>query len=241
MLTSVRSLIAATVIAGSALIATPAMAQDSGISVSGNVAIASDYRFRGVSFSDGDPTLQGGIDLGHESGFYLGTWASTISGGSAYGEMELDIYGGYAADLGSVSIDAGLLYYIYPTGDIANVDTDYFEPYASISTDLGPVSATLGAAYAWKQDSLGNNDNVYVYTDLEAGIPDTPISLSAHVGYTDGIFATEGDGTSFDWGLGASYAVTEAVSLGVNYVATEGTAVEDFSDSGVFFTLSYSM
>ena len=248
MLTSFRGLVAAsTALAGLAL-STPALAQDeedetSGpIEISGNVAVVSDYRFRGVSFSDGDPALQGGIDVAHESGFYVGTWGSTITGGTAFGELELDIYGGWSGDIADgVTFDAGLLYYIYPTGDVVGADTDYFEPYASISTTLGPVGATLGVAYAWEQDALGGQDNFYIYTDFEAGIPDTPITLTAHLGYTDGVFATDFGGDSFDWGVGASYAVTDSVSLGINYVDTQGPSVEDFTDAGVFFTLSYSM
>ncbi len=78
MLTSVRSLMAAAMLAGTALAATPALAQeeeaDSSISVSGNVGIVTDYRFRGVSLSGGDFALQGGIDVTHDSGFYVGTW-----------------------------------------------------------------------------------------------------------------------------------------------------------------------
>jgi len=103
MLTSVRSLMAATVLAGSALVATPAMAQDdSGISISANAAIVSEYRFRGVGLSGGDPAIQGGIDLGTDVGFYIGTWGSSIDAGplpSLYGEMEWDIYAGWSGDL----------------------------------------------------------------------------------------------------------------------------------------------
>ncbi|WAT19159.1 TorF family putative porin [Aurantiacibacter sp. MUD11] len=245
MLTSVRSLTAASVFALSTALAAPAMAQDDddggiGVELSGNVAIVSDYRFRGVSFSDGDIALQGGIDAAI-GGFYVGTWGSTISGGSAYGELELDVYAGYAGEAGAITYDVGLLYYIYPTGDVAGFDSDYFEPYASIGTTLGPVGATVGVAYAWEQDSLGGGDNFYIYTDLEAGIPDTPITLSAHLGYTDGVFATDLDGDSLDWGLGASFAVTDSLSLGVNYVDTEGPSIEDFTDAGFFFTIGYSM
>lgn len=219
-----------------------ALGEESGFELSGNVALVSDYRFRGISFSDGDPALQGGIDLAHSSGFYVGTWASTITGGTPFGEMELDVYAGWSGDLADgLTFDVGLLYYIYPTGEFPAVETDYFEPYASIGTTLGPVGATLGVAYAWEQDSLGGNDNFYIYTDFEAGIPDTPLTLTAHLGYTDGVFATTASGDSFDWGLGASYAITDSLSLGVNYVDTEGPAVEDFTDAGFFFTLGYSM
>lgn len=219
---------------------------ESGLEISGNVALVSDYRFRGVSFSDGDPALQGGIDIAHSSGFYVGTWGSSISGGTPYGELELDVYAGWSGDVSDgVSIDVGLLYYIYPTenelADVLGVETDYFEPYASISTTLGPVGATFGVAYAWDQDSLGGNDNLYLYTDFEAGLPGTPITLTAHLGYTDGVFATAASGNSFDWGLGASYAITDSLSFGVNYVDTEGPGIEDFTDAGIFFTLGYSM
>lgn len=217
-------------------------AGESGLELSGNVALVSDYRFRGVSFSDGDIALQGGIDLAHSSGLYAGTWASTISGGTDFGELELDVYAGWSGDLSDgVTFDIGLLYYIYPTGDTPGALTDYFEPYASVGFGLGPASVTVGVAYAWDQASLGDSDNLYLYTDFEYGIPDTPVTLTAHAGYTDGVFATDVGGNSFDWGLGASYALTDSLSLGFNYVDTEGPAIEDFTDAGFFFTIGYSM
>ena len=43
-----------------------------------NVGVVTDYRYRGISQSRLKPALQGGIDFAHKSGFYLGTWASTI-------------------------------------------------------------------------------------------------------------------------------------------------------------------
>jgi len=50
----------------------PAMA----VEASGNVTLATDYRFRGISQGDRSPAIQGGFDLGWDSGFYAGTWAS---------------------------------------------------------------------------------------------------------------------------------------------------------------------
>jgi uncharacterized protein (TIGR02001 family) len=251
MLTSIRGLLAATMLAGSLFAAAPALAQeeDSAVSVSANVALVTDYRFRGYSLTDGDPALQGGIDVALPAGFYVGTWASTISGGSAYGEMELDAYAGWGGEFGAITVDAGVLYYIYPTGDdeggeFDDIDTDFFETYASLSAGIGPVTATVGAAYTFEQNAVGNGDedNIYLYTDLAAGIPDTPISLTAHVGYNDGPFSySKANGKVWDFGVGASYAVTESLSLGVNYADVGGENVEDFSDAGVFFTLGYSM
>ena len=250
MLTSVRSLMAATILAGTALAATPAFAQDeeaeSPITVSGNVAVTTDYRFRGVSLSGGDFALQGGMDVAHESGFYVGTWGSSITGGGAYGELELDVYGGWSGEVSEgVTVDVGLLYYMYPTGDDSTADTDYFEPYASISTTLGPVGATFGAAYAWEQDSLGGDDNLYVYTDWSLGVPNTPLTLTAHLGYTDGVLAPPfltgaADDSGLDWSIGASMPIHGGLSLGVSYIGVDGPSVDDFTDDAIVATLSFA-
>ena len=255
MLTSVRSLLAATLLASTVLTAAPALAQDddaaaSPFTVSGNVAMTSDYRFRGVSLSAGDFAIQGGVDLAHESGFYLGTWASSIQGGTPYGEVELDVYGGWTGDVAEgVTVDVGLLYYIYPTTDDPlglDPDTDYFEPYASISTTIGPVGATLGAAYAWDQDSLGGNDNLYIYTDGSLGVPSTPLSFTAHLGYTDGVLAPPllagtADDTGLDWSLGVSGTIYGGLSGSLSYVGVEGPSIDGFTDDAIVATLSFSM
>lgn len=250
MLTSVRSLVAATLLAGTAFAATPALAEEEGasspISISANVAITNDYRFRGVSLSAGDFALQGGIDVTHESGFYVGTWASSIQGGTPYGELELDVYGGWTGEVvPGVTVDAGLLYYIYPTGDVSGADTDYFEPYASVATTFGPVNAAVGVAYAWDQNALGDNDNLYVYTDWSLGVPSTPVTVSAHLGYTDGVFAptllTSADDDTIDWSIGASMPVYGGLTASVSYVGTEGPNINDFTDDAIVGTLSFAM
>lgn len=249
MLTSVRSLLAATVLASAALSAAPAMAQDepeSDITVSGSVTLVSDYRFRGISLSAGDPAIQGGLTIGHKSGFYVGTWASSLEDSPLYGEMELDLFAGWKGEVTSnLTLDAGLTYYVYPSKDNGVGPAAYFEPYAKLSTTLGPVGATVGVAYAWDQDSLGDEDNLYVYTDLSVGIPNTPISITGHLGYTDGIlgpkFLTGGTSKSgFDWGVGASATVLGGLTLGVQYVGTQGANIDDFSDNAVIASIGYS-
>lgn len=244
MLTSVRSLLAATFLAGSAFVATPALAQDSGITISGNAAIVSDYRFRGVSLSAGDPAIQGGIDIAHDSGFYVGTWGSSIEDSPVYGEMELDVYGGWSGEVSpGLGLDVGVLYYAYPSNDVG--PADYWEVYGSLSPSLGPVSATAGFAYAFDQDSLGDADNLYLYLDLESGIPNTPVTLSAHVGYTDGVLAPDllaggTDDSGLDWSLGASVTVLGTLDLGVAYIGTEGTEIDDLTDDAIVATIGVS-
>jgi len=283
MLTSVRSLLAATVLASSALVATPAMAQDeedsSGISISGNAAVVTQYRFRGIGLSDGDFAIQGGIDIGY-SGFYVGTWGSSLTNTGTsvdlddgtgtvmsydvggYGAAEIDLYGGWSGDLvDGLSADIGVLYYLYPNA--SNLDatwtapaaldypvfdgyapypTDYIEIYGSLSPSIGPVDLTVGIAYAPTQDSLGGTDNLYIYGDVGVGIPSTPISLSGHVGYTDGFLTVTASGHAVDWSIGADLALTDNLSVGVAYVGVEddGADIPGFTSDAVVGTVSVS-
>lgn len=250
MLTSFRGISAAILAAASFLPVAPALAQDgeeadSPITVSGSVGVVTDYRFRGVSLSGGDPALQGGVTLTHESGFYAGAWGSSIDDGGSdvYGDLELDLFAGWSGSLSeAVGLDVGLLYYAYPT-NASGVDAEYFEPYATLSSTLGPVQAKLGVAYAWEQDSLGGADNLYVFTKLSAGIPGTPLTLNAGLGYTDGalappLLAGTADDTGFDWMLGASATVLGNVSLGVAYTGVEGPSFDGFTDDAVVGSLT---
>jgi len=249
MLTSFRGLVAVSLAAAGLSLSTPAMAQSddevaSDFTVSANVALTTDYRFRGVSLSGGDPALQGGFDVAHDSGFYIGTWASSIDGGAAYGDLELDIYAGWSGNLSdAVSVDIGVLYYIYPTEDLG-LDTDYIEPYASVGVNFGPAEATFGVAYAPEQDSLGGDDNLYLYTDVGFGLPGTPLTVTGHLGYTDGplappLLAGTTDDTGLDWSLGASVAQGN-FEVGVAYIGVEGPAIDGFTDDAIVGTISAS-
>jgi len=229
--------------------AAPALAQEvegTGITISGNATITSDYRFRGLSLSDGDFAIQGGIDAAHESGFYIGTWASSMEDSPTFGHTELDLYGGWAGEVTSgLELDVGLLYYIYPNGENgAAGPSDYFEPYASVSTTVGPVQLSSGIAYAWDQSSLGDRDNVYIYTGISAGVPETPVSLNASIGLNDGSLGNPvgviGDNNYIDWKLGADLAVTENLTASMVYTDTDAPSVNNFTDSAVMFSLGVS-
>jgi len=270
MLTSIRGVLAATLLAGTALAATPAFAEEetappSDFTITGNAALVTDYRFRGLSQTSGDPAIQGGITVTHSSGFYLAAWASLLDFkvldapfapftpySDVYGNMELDIYGGWSGPLGGgITADVGLLYYAYPTGDVGKAE--FFEPYASVSATVGPVTGKLGVAYAWKQESLDFNldgdddDNLYVFFDLSGGIPDTPVSLAAHVGYTKGAltpkFATGQTldyAGGWDWSIGGTFNITKNLSVGATYVGVDGATIDGYSDDTVVGTLKLS-
>lgn len=231
------------VVSGLLLWATPVMAQEEApgpVTVSGSVALVSDYRFRGVSQSDEGIAVQGGLTVSHESGVYVGTWGSNLAGWGTFGgsNTELDLFGGVKLPIGGgASLDVGLTWYMYPSGADK---TDFAEPYVKLSGTAGPVSLLAGVAYAPAQQALGNwsntpesrigdkEDNLYVWGDAAAGVGGG-LTLKAHLGYSDGNPGLGPNGTSVaptgkyaDWLLGADYAIAGTpLTVGVAYVDTD--------------------
>lgn len=112
----------------------PAKAPEPNYTVSYNLGVISDYRYRGISQSRLKPALQGGLDYAHKNGFYLGTWASTIKWIKDTGQaqtpiadvgaspLEVDIYGGYKFEAAKdLTFDFGALQYWYPGNKLVNV------------------------------------------------------------------------------------------------------------------------
>lgn len=202
------------------------------ISFSASVGIATDYRFRGISQTENDLALQGGFKASHGSGFYVGTWASNLSGWGTFGgaNLELDLYGGYATEIGGVGADFGVIWYVFPQGAS---NTSYGEFYGSLSKAAGPASFTVGANYAFKQSALSlageKEDNIYVYAKTKAAIDGTPLSLNAQIGYSDGNagagpngWVASPTGSYFDWSAGVSVKLPWGpLSMSATYVDTD--------------------
>lgn len=200
------------------------------VTVAVTATVISDYRFRGLTQTTEDPAVQGSVTVKHESGFYAGVWSSTIAGDPGqslpgYGGAEVDLFGGYSRGLSSgLTADAGLLYYYYPDA-VSGQNTDYFEPYASLSYLIGPATAKLSAAYAFGgQQGLGGRDDLYVAGDVSVGVPTTPVTVTAHVGHAAGSLAaynpSAADRSYVDWSLGAE-AVRGPFVAGARYIDTD--------------------
>lgn len=193
------------------------------VTVTGGVTLVSDYRFRGISRTDKRPALQGTATLAHESGFYGTVWGSTISDYVFNGaDAQIDLSAGFRKTLNGTTFDVGVLYYFHPgSGGTAS---DFVEPYASLAYTLGPVTAKGSVAYAPEQAVLsigsGREDNLYVAGDVSAGVPGTPVSVSAHLGRTFGPSRLSIGKAYTDWGLGASYT-TSGLTFGIDYVDTD--------------------
>jgi uncharacterized protein (TIGR02001 family) len=103
-----------------------APAAASAFTTSGNVAITSDYVFRGLSQTAGKAAVQAGYDVSHTSGLSAGVWASNVS--SAIGGLEIDLYANYGFKVGGVDLSVGYINYVYNTaanGGEANVSATY--------------------------------------------------------------------------------------------------------------------
>lgn len=215
-----RSLAAALALSAAAIAPTVAYADDEpagDFTVSGSVTLATQYRLRGISQSDNRGAVQGGITVSHASGVYAGTWASNLAGYGSFGgsNMELDLVGGYSTAVGPVTLDGGVIYYVYP----GTSGTDYFELYGSVAGKLGPVNAKLGTYWAPSQDHIGGH-NIWVYTDWAFPIEGTPVTLKAHGGYSDGDSGyTKGEGI-WDYSVGVDLA-WKNLTLNVSYVGTD--------------------
>jgi uncharacterized protein (TIGR02001 family) len=184
--------------------------------ISGNVALTTDYRFRGISQTDRNPAVQGGFDWAHDSGFYLGTWGSNIA---FAGSLELDYYGGYAGNItDNVAFDVGTAYYDYPGGG-GNIE--YWEFYGGLSGDLGPVSLS-GTVY-YSPDFFDKTGKAW-YTDL-GGSYSLPaeFTLNAHYGYQTidkgNRFGINSDNYS-DWSIGVSRSFMD-LDFDLSYMDTD--------------------
>ncbi|MCK6372176.1 MAG: TorF family putative porin [Gammaproteobacteria bacterium] len=153
---------------------------------SATVTGTSDYDFRGISQTEGDPALQGSVD--YAAGLFYGSiWASTIDfGEDVDGDVEVDLVAGLASETErGIRWDVGATYYVYPGSneDLANgieESPDYAEIYGGLG--YGP----LDVKYWWSPD-LYDSDETASYLEANLGV-DLPaeFGLVIHYGYSFG-------------------------------------------------------
>jgi uncharacterized protein (TIGR02001 family) len=231
--TFMKKLVHALVLTG--LVGMPAAAmaaEESPHSLSANVGLYSDYVFRGISQTGGEPAIQGGLDYSHSSGFYLGTWASNVGWledfqGYTKGNVEIDVYGGYRGDIGSTGLtfDLGAIKYMYPG--------DY--PTGVTKADTSELYAALGWKWFTVKYSYYISDEVFGFANAD-GSDYLGIAASVPVGETGltlgaswGTFSFENNSAQDydDWKISAAYdmgkltTVMDGVTIGVAYTDTD--------------------
>ena len=171
-----KLLLAALATSSAAFAQTAPAAAESAIAY--NVGVVSEYRYRGLGQTTGDPALQGGVDYTNPNGFYLGVWGSTIKwikdaapatgGTDAKGGLEIDLYGGYKFEAAGIAYDVGLLRYEYSGNTYKNIGGT-----VNANTNEAYASATYGPATLKYSQSLSDifgyaNSKGSTYWDLSA-------------------------------------------------------------------------
>ena len=218
-----------------------------GFEISGNVALTTDYRFRGISQSDEDFAVQGGFDAEFGPGFYLGIWGSSVdfdTNGDGYdGSLELDYYGGWSSSIGDTNfgIDIGYIYYDYPGDD--GDEGDYQEFY------VGGSWRDLSLYVHYSDDYYAETDEFwYIAGDYSLGLFDTGLTLDLHVGYNmleeDGGFLATDEDAYTDYSVALTYSWA-SVDWSLAYVGTdldeEDVFDTDWADDTVVFTIAKSL
>ncbi len=182
-----------------------------GVDLTMNVALTTDYVWRGISQTDNKGAVQGGLDLNHNSGAYIGTWASNVDFGSD-ASAEWDWYLGYAGEVANFAYDVGYVAYTY-TGESG---LNFSEWYASV----GVMGATFGTHYSDDSSVVSNKDDstFYWYLAYDHEINDWGIHLNyGQYDYKDPTFGNDSDYNEYK--IGVSYSVV-GVDLGLDYTDT---------------------
>lgn len=201
-----KTIIALALIAAVPAIAQAAEAAKSPFSLAGNMTLASEYIFRGLAQTNHKPAVQAGLDLGHDSGAYVGVWSSNISwlsdAGLGSSGIETDIYGGYKGSVGDFSYDAGLLEYYYPG------------TYTPGTTSPNTLEGYVGVGYKWFTLKYSHSfTNLFGFSDSKnSGYIDLSgsyeigagVTLSAHVGHQKVAGSGNSDYSYTDYKVGVS-------------------------------------
>ncbi len=213
------------------LAAAPAYAQ-----LSGQIALTTDYRFRGVSLSDG-PAIQGSLSYDHSSGLFAGVFAANVD--LRQEGVGVQAYGGYARRWGDARAwDVGVVGYSYPSGPRGR-RYDFVELFA------GATLERLGLRVYVSNDFYGSGDPS-VDGEGSIAVPLTTwLTLGAHLGL-QGVWPQDGSGSSPQTRLDARIGVTAEVAgfaVDLSFVTTNASddnclAGRGRCDPGLVLTIS---
>lgn len=254
--------ISALCIAACALTTSSAMAWESADgqhTTSANVALSSEYVWRGVTRSDEKPAISGGFDYGHASGLYAGTWASSTDGFiDDDTSLELRTYAGYSSEIGESGIgyDVGMLRYMYPGSNGSDWNEGYVTlSYSHFSASVKHTTDVLGVGESATHYSLGFNYGLPMGIDFNAGIAtwdfndvdDTFQKLSGSSAAVTNAANLPNSGEDYAislskevFGLGMTLSYVDSLSDGEE-LGTFATGDSGAADNRVVFSISKSL
>lgn len=210
-----------------------------GFETSASAALTTDYIWRGVSQTNNDPAIQGSFDLAHDSGAYIGVWASSFNGTNPGGSsMELDIYAGFSreTDLGGmlpfgITYDLGVLRYEYTS----DADLGFTELYFGASAS--PIeSLNLSAYYYYGLKIDHTLPGEYTDMAIDYTLPESlgAVTLLAHAGYYN---QKGGLDDYWDWKAGIARDFGP-FNIEVAYTDTDDTGAGNLDDARAVATIS---
>ena len=192
--------------------------------VEANIGVTSNYLWRGVTQSMNDPSISGGVDYSHESGFYAGTWIGTIDWGPG-GATENDYYLGYSGESGDFGYDVGYIYYNYPATGYE--DSDFGEVYFNGSY----MGFGFGVAYTVNSQvadgSLFDTGDIYYNVSYGWDLPNE-FALGVTYGYYD-----------FDLGSDSDYGHYQLDLSKGDFTLTVSKADDESGDDDTKFVVSW--
>jgi len=208
---------------------------------SANAAVTNNYIWRGLTQTENNAAVQGGIDYAHDSGFYAGTWVSNVNyGPSDVYSYEHDLYAGFAFETGAVSWDVGYLYYNYDK----EAEFDFGEVYAKVG--FGGFSGAVYVLTNTEADEglgqdFGAGSTYYVSADYGFEISNG-IGIGLHVGYHDGDFAEAFNGTTggyYDYNISVA---KDGFAFMMSSTDVEGPAADGgYDNDEIKFVISYAV
>ncbi|HZY17358.1 MAG TPA: TorF family putative porin [Ramlibacter sp.] len=181
--------------------------------VTGNATLSSDYRFRGFTQTNYGPAFQGGFDVAHKSGFYVGNWNSNVKDTLYNGaSLEMDFYGGYKGEFSGLTYDIGAIYYYYPkSGKDTGLGTKIDNKEVYFGLGWGPLSGKLYYSV----------DDYFQLGQTAADLTGLPFESTKGTTYLDLSYSQEVAG----FVLGAHYGLLSLEKHG-QFVTTTDTGAE---------------
>jgi len=191
------------------------------VTFSSTLTYVSDFVDRGQSASDEHSAVQTEFLFTHDSGVYVGTWASGIDFNDNQSKVEVDYFVGYEHDLGDGwALDVNAMRYTYPDAD-ETVRYDFYELTAGLTYDFDV--AVVNTYFSYSPDEFGDSGEFY-YLNLNADVPlPNDFSIGGEVAYSDindEVRFASPDYTH--WRLGVGYD-WEGTNLRLDYHDTDVT------------------
>ncbi|MDB2562392.1 TorF family putative porin [Sulfurimonas sp.] len=200
------------------------------LEVSANVAMTSNYIWRGMTQSDNAMAIQGGADIGYK-GLYAGVWASNVDFDSTENNsIEVDLYFGYANEISGFSYDLGYCQYTYP-GDTKG--SNFGEAALSLGYDFKVAAVSAKYYLGVDTDEVANDAaNGWEPGDgWEVGLS-VPLPMDMSIDGTYGSYDNSGTLNQTTNGLGDYYLVGLSKSVGKFDLSLAYTAMDYDSATG---------